>query len=99
MKPVIETAKHTPGPWSTRIAETGGATEIVAATKRGLTKVVARLGGYFRDDRAANASLLSTAPEMLEQLESIVEYAESSGSTASWLPAAKAAIRKAKGNL
>ena len=65
--------KHTPGPWKVTEGQRTLA-NVSATTKRGLTKSVAQVGGFFRDDREYNARLIAAAPELLEALQDAVEY-------------------------
>jgi hypothetical protein len=81
---------HTPGPW--HVHENGYGVFFADSQTNGSVAKIAD-----KECALANARLIAAAPELLETLESIVACAEASASTASWIPTAKAAIRKARG--
>ena len=58
-------SSFTPGPWDFDMGALY-AYRVRAKTKRGLWKPVAQVGGFFRDDREANARLIASAPDLLE---------------------------------
>ena len=78
---------HTPGPWRVIASRVDAYTYYFGAEME---------SQLHMDQREANTRLIAAAPDLLENLESVVDYAEASGSTASWIPAAKATIKKAK---
>lgn len=75
-------SKHTPGPWIADVAldqmfkESPGL-EIFSATKTkiGDNQFIANIGalGQSKEEKKANANLISAAPEMLEALELVVK--------------------------
>lgn len=79
--------KHTPGPWRT----TGS---LISNESRVL---IASLSGASDDDvEAANASLIAAAPELLYELETLVQYAQGGDAPPkSVVNRARAAIAKA----
>jgi hypothetical protein len=55
---------HTPGPWTVQDGKVS-AFNIIANTRKGVPKIIAQIGGYFRVDREANAYLIAAAPDLL----------------------------------
>jgi hypothetical protein len=98
--------KHTPGPWEIR------GNEIVATTIRpdwadensdagerlSVIDLRGALGGL---DSVKDANLIAAAPELLEALEDIIEYAQDCASDKGEFPfcigVAKQVIKKARG--
>lgn len=97
--------KHTPGPWSlteneNRIASGNTViARIYAHTSEGQPSNVAP----FTEEDTANAKLIAAAPELLENLQELLEFCETYGfsdrvSPTDWsgfFDAARAAIAKA----
>ena len=101
--------KHTPGPWSIR--PIGGYPIIQSETGTLVAKTDCSLNSsnfvMDIDVSRANADLITSAPELLEALEALLESAKSSNASLNWAtglndePAsfdqARTAIRKARG--
>lgn len=100
--------KHTPGPWIVRVLERGD----VARHPKGYKTIVdldqpngigQRSAGtliVFGDEGEANARLIAAAPEMLEALKAMADFASNQLSPEGRLNALgkmDAAIRKAEG--
>lgn len=81
--------KHTPGPWWLDIGKTD------AAIHAGGT--IAMISDIMTGWRA-NAHLIAAAPDLLAALEWAVETADTEQYEADWYAAARAAIRKARGD-
>lgn len=66
--------KYTPGPWRVECGASY-AYRVVASTKsRKSVKAVCQVGGFFREDREANAQLISAAPDLLEACKAVVSH-------------------------
>jgi len=92
--------KFTPGPWKVEIGN-NCAFAIFAKSKRGLSKRVGMVGGFFRDQRQQNADLIAAAPELFEALAGLLS-AEERKTPEYRLPEplldeARAALAKARG--
>lgn len=96
-------AKHTPGPW---MPEFGEAYRVRAQQDGGQVAIMMNLKGRHGlagrrtgNEVAANARLISSAPEMLDALQEIVAAADGSGwaQLDATLANARAAIAKATG--
>lgn len=86
--------KGTPGPWS--VGEGNNTLyEIVVTTPRGLTKSIARVGGYGGDAREHNARLMSASKDLLAALQEVLAEYDAKSCAAK---AAYAAIDRALGN-
>ena len=96
--------EHTPGPWEAKLEM-----DCVPAQVRAEGRQVAEVYGESREGRAANARLISAAPELLKALQQIiaefwVEYeypdrAPEQSPTVKEIRKAEHVIRKAKGEL
>jgi hypothetical protein len=88
-----QTAKHTPGPW--RLSE-----GYLIGPNDNLIKVCLRenSSAHIKDEEVANARLIAAAPELLENLQRIIDRIEEN-SLQTYFPSAyeraKAAIAKA----
>ena len=95
--------KHTPGPWKairdpchydTLSTVIGGLHE----KRRGLEhQLIVQVGGWDVDQQEANTRLIAAAPELLEALESIMEFDGPRLLGATGASLARAAIAKATG--
>lgn len=66
--------KHTPGPWNIKNQSSSNYDfEIEAPSKKGLLKVICRLGSWFGEEKEANARLIAVAPDLLKACKRIVE--------------------------
>ncbi|WP_309382015.1 hypothetical protein [Cerasicoccus frondis] len=66
--------QHTPGPWTTTF---GGAKQIAVIHQKG-GKYIAKVDGFplrNLDEIETNARLIAAAPELLEALESLQDFA------------------------
>lgn len=104
---MAKAAKHTPGPWSIRVASRGHYRDV-GITAPGCTNVIAECFEEFvaKTDRRpeealANATLIAAAPDMLDVLKTtrrnIVSLADAGlpGPMAEWLRVVDVAIAKA----
>ena len=100
--------KPTEGPWEVKHSQSKDAWNIIGTRLGGLYKI-ARLP-YHQDKRMsvqwnedqkakqlANANLMATAPDLLEELEWLLDKATSAGWPSDLLEPAQQAIKKAKG--
>lgn len=95
-------SKHTPGPWTPHFEEA----YYVSGPDLGRVAMMMNLKGRHGmggrrsgDESAANALLISAAPDLLRELERLCKMAED-GDVASWSPTwddARDAIAKATG--
>jgi hypothetical protein len=72
-------SKHTPGPWQVGPAyDNDGIAEVIIEhkTEHGNLVVAVALGGLV--GQAENANLIAAAPDLLEALQALCEYAETS---------------------
>lgn len=95
----MEQAKHTPGPWRTRLA-TGTCDTLISGADAGVAVIPFRYG--TPESRAANARLIAAAPDLYaacilarEWLANSVPTCEIGGPKP--LPVIEAAIAKAEG--
>lgn len=100
----MKEAKYTKGPWC---AEFGEAYRVRSKDDGGQIAIMMNLKGAHGlggrrtgDEVAANARLISAAPDLLEALQEIVDAADGSGwaQLDATLANARAAIAKALGN-
>lgn len=94
-------AKHTPGEWELRHERHLGKTTHVV--KIGTASVYFNRGiGQTEEEAVANGKLIASAPELLAALEALLEQAdlgEVDEETKPIVDQARAAIRKATGNI
>ena len=64
-------AQYTPGPWE--LSYDQGSTRDVIATKGSTPICTARQAWVTREEYAANAALIAAAPELLAQLQALVD--------------------------
>lgn len=84
--------KFTPGPWIIGTPPPNG--ELTIGNQAGMMVAVATTG--FSCPTAANASLIAAAPDLLEALETCIDYGSMTGGE--WVSdKARAAIAKARG--
>lgn len=100
----MSTAPHTPGPW--RIEQPNDYTPHIWITAEGNPSIAKietcdyddGLGERLTDQDQTNARLISAAPEMLEALETIADFAPGNGDVCEIIAKrARAAIAKATG--
>ena len=101
---------HTPGPWDRRIEYNLLKDEIGVRGKAICSTWVRRFDGTLTDERRivrdpegeANARLISAAPDLLSELQSIVARIDAEGGSPTFhardLDGARAAIKKAIGH-
>ena len=106
-------ASHTPGPWGyvpsnehhgPYVVNQWGSGDICDCyTMSNLNDYSVRNGGdskpihFQRDEADANARLIAAAPDMLEALELVIQWADGIGSPANMFNVARSAIAKATG--
>jgi hypothetical protein len=92
--------KHTPGPWSMRSREErDGKTVDIVATESGQVIVAGVCGDpslYGQSQNACNAQLMAAAPELLDQLKSVLACIEAAGECLGNMDAMRVAIAKAE---
>lgn len=84
--------KHTPGPWAELIRENGHI--VIHSLNKIDGQVVAKTSGNFLGQVEANAALIAAAPEMLEALETCLEFVGSGGLGTEVNAHAKATLEK-----
>lgn len=99
------TMKHTPGPWAVDamgFIYASADSELPENSNQGAELVLAKLLSHSTVRTAGNASLISAAPDLLAALQDLIRLFPDEGSAIARgctadLRAARAAIRKAKG--
>jgi hypothetical protein len=100
--------KPTDGPWEIKHSQTKDAWNIVGTRLSDLYKIARlpyiqdkRMGVQWNEDQKAeqlaNARLIAASPDLLEELEQLIQWAEYAGWPASELVDAKKAVARAKG--
>ena len=87
--------KHTPGPWRVEI----GGEEIVVEGCGNPAGTIAVVAGRKSVEIEANARLIAAVPDLLDELEAIVDFVEQyaySLDVSGYIASARAAIVKAK---
>jgi len=91
-------SRHTPGPWQVVDGHYPGFREIIGPSFTiSIVMLATDLTIHDRWNREADAFLIAAAPDLLAELESLVDKVESAGWHKSETEAARAAIAKAKG--
>ena len=67
------TTKFTPGPWS--VAETRHNYDTVIRGPRGEPIALTLIAGYTKKEGNANSALLAAAPDLLDELLSVLDWA------------------------
>lgn len=99
------TMKHTPGPWTVDamgFIYASADSELPENSNQGAELVLAKLLSHSTVRTAGNASLISAAPDLLAAVQDLIRLFPDEGSAIARgctadLRAARAAIRKAKG--
>lgn len=89
---------HTPGPWAFRM--TGWQTNpaaVYSPRRPGAVACIPARTSVPLDEQSANARLIAAAPELLAELENLVNAMENGWSDPAVADNARAAIAKAKG--
>lgn len=78
---MTDACAHTPGPWKTYMDEYRGQTQscVIPAAESDHPQGplhIANINESLGEESAANASLIAAAPELLEALEGMLEWAE-----------------------
>ena len=90
-------AEHTPGPWDHHVDNQSEYTHTITAVSRPATSpIIADVVKHPSSE--ANARLIAAAPDLLEQLEDLVEQVRDSGWHKSVFASATEAIANAKGD-